>query len=119
VVGVPASGVAVSGGGEGAGVQGASSVARMVALGGMNVGASLKHGDLKHGDLSRGRMAVAGGDHGRGARKGDHCDTPGVNFALCREIYPNLGCSVKISIFSLVYVSDYPNFLFTSHQIQS
>jgi hypothetical protein len=26
------------------------------------------------------------------------CDTPGVNFALCREIYPNLGCSVKISI---------------------
>ena len=43
VVGVPASGVAVSGGGEGAGVQGASSVARMVALGGMNGGASLKH----------------------------------------------------------------------------
>jgi hypothetical protein len=27
-----------------------------------------------------------------------HCDTPGVNFALCREIYPNLDCSVKISI---------------------
>jgi hypothetical protein len=27
-----------------------------------------------------------------------HCDTPGVNFALCWEIYPNLGCSVKISI---------------------
>jgi hypothetical protein len=26
------------------------------------------------------------------------CDTPGVNFGLCREIYPNLGCSVKISI---------------------
>jgi hypothetical protein len=52
VVGVPASGVAVSGGGEGAGVQGASSVARMVALGGMNGGASLKHGDLKHGDLA-------------------------------------------------------------------
>jgi hypothetical protein len=26
------------------------------------------------------------------------CDTPGVNFALCREIYPNLGCSVRISI---------------------
>jgi hypothetical protein len=26
------------------------------------------------------------------------CDTPGVYFALCREIYPNLGCSVKISI---------------------
>jgi hypothetical protein len=25
-------------------------------------------------------------------------DTPGVNFALCREIYPNLGRSVKISI---------------------
>jgi hypothetical protein len=27
------------------------------------------------------------------------CDTPGVYFTLCREIYPNLGCSVKISIF--------------------
>jgi hypothetical protein len=26
------------------------------------------------------------------------CDTLGVYFALCREIYPNLGCSVKISI---------------------
>jgi hypothetical protein len=26
------------------------------------------------------------------------CDTPGVNFVLCWEIYPNLGCSVKISI---------------------
>jgi hypothetical protein len=26
------------------------------------------------------------------------CDTLGVNFALCREICPNLGCSVKISI---------------------
>jgi hypothetical protein len=26
------------------------------------------------------------------------CDTPGVYFALCREIYPNLGRSVKISI---------------------
>jgi hypothetical protein len=26
------------------------------------------------------------------------CDTPGVNFASCREINPNLGCSVKISI---------------------
>jgi hypothetical protein len=27
-----------------------------------------------------------------------HCDTPGVNFVLCREIYPNLGRSVKFSI---------------------
>jgi hypothetical protein len=27
-----------------------------------------------------------------------NCDTPGVYFTLCREIYPNLGCSVKISI---------------------
>jgi hypothetical protein len=26
------------------------------------------------------------------------CDTPGVNFASCREINPNLECSVKISI---------------------
>jgi hypothetical protein len=28
----------------------------------------------------------------------DDCDTPGVYFTLYREIYPNLGCSVKISI---------------------
>jgi hypothetical protein len=27
-----------------------------------------------------------------------NCDTPCVNFTLCREIYPNLGCLVKISI---------------------
>jgi hypothetical protein len=26
------------------------------------------------------------------------CDTPGVYFTSCREINPNLGCSVKISI---------------------
>ena len=26
------------------------------------------------------------------------CDTPGVYLTLYREIYPNLGCSVKISI---------------------
>jgi hypothetical protein len=30
--------------------------------------------------------------------RGEGCDTPGVNFMLCREIYPNLECSVKISI---------------------
>jgi hypothetical protein len=30
--------------------------------------------------------------------RGEGCDTPGVYFVLCREIYPNLGCSVKISI---------------------
>jgi hypothetical protein len=30
--------------------------------------------------------------------RGEGCDTPGVYFTLCREIYPNLGCSVKISI---------------------
>jgi hypothetical protein len=28
--------------------------------------------------------------------RGEGCDTPGVNFTLCQEIYPNLGCSVKI-----------------------
>jgi hypothetical protein len=42
------------------------------------------------------------------------CDTPGVNFALCREIYPNLGCSVKISIsrsrMSLIIQIIYPHF---------
>jgi hypothetical protein len=26
------------------------------------------------------------------------CDTPGFSFVLWWEIYPNLGCSVKISI---------------------
>jgi hypothetical protein len=31
-------------------------------------------------------------------RRGPWCDTPGVSFVLRREIYPNLGCSVKISI---------------------
>jgi hypothetical protein len=30
--------------------------------------------------------------------RGEGCDTPGVSFVLRREIYPNLGCSVKISI---------------------
>jgi hypothetical protein len=30
--------------------------------------------------------------------RGEGYDTPCVNFALCREIYPNLGCSVKISL---------------------
>jgi hypothetical protein len=33
-------------------------------------------------------------------------DTPGVYFALCREIYPNLGCLVKISI-SLSHLSPF------------
>jgi hypothetical protein len=28
----------------------------------------------------------------------NYCDTPGVYFVLCRKIYPNLRCSVKISI---------------------
>jgi hypothetical protein len=33
------------------------------------------------------------------SRAGDrNCDTLGVSFMLCREIYLNLGCSVKISI---------------------
>jgi hypothetical protein len=30
--------------------------------------------------------------------KGGRLWHPGVNFALCREINPNLGCSIKISI---------------------
>jgi hypothetical protein len=30
--------------------------------------------------------------------RGEGCDTPGVYFALCQEINPNLGCSIKISI---------------------
>jgi hypothetical protein len=34
------------------------------------------------------------------------CDTPGVSFVLRREIYPNLGCSVKIAI-SLSHLSPF------------
>jgi hypothetical protein len=34
------------------------------------------------------------------------CDTPGVSFVLCWEIYLNLGCSVKISI-SLSHLSPF------------
>jgi hypothetical protein len=34
------------------------------------------------------------------------CYTPGVYFVLCREIYPNLGCSVKIFI-SLSHLSPF------------
>jgi hypothetical protein len=30
--------------------------------------------------------------------RGEGCDTPGVYFVLCREICPNLGCSMKFSI---------------------
>jgi hypothetical protein len=30
--------------------------------------------------------------------RGEGCDTPGVSFVLWWEIYPNLGCSVKICI---------------------
>jgi hypothetical protein len=30
--------------------------------------------------------------------RGEGCDTPGVSFVLRREIYPDLGCSVRISI---------------------
>jgi hypothetical protein len=37
--------------------------------------------------------------------RGD-CDTPGVSFALYREICPKLGCPVKISI-SLSYLSPF------------
>jgi hypothetical protein len=41
---------------------------------------------------------------GRDSFKGEGCDTPGVYFMLRREIYPNLGCSVKISIFARLYL---------------
>ena len=44
------------------------------------------------------------------------CDTPGVYFVLCREIYPNLGCSVKISI-SLSRLSPFIKLLMNVHQI--
>jgi hypothetical protein len=38
--------------------------------------------------------------------RGEGCDTPGVYFVLCREIYPNLECSVKIYI-SLSHLSSF------------
>jgi hypothetical protein len=38
--------------------------------------------------------------------RGEGCDTPGVYFVLRGEIYPNLGCSVKISI-SLSHLSPF------------
>jgi hypothetical protein len=38
--------------------------------------------------------------------RGEGCDTPGVSFMLCREIYLNLGCSMKISI-SLSHLSPF------------
>jgi hypothetical protein len=41
---------------------------------------------------------------GRDSFKGEGCDTPGVYFVLCPEIYPNLRCSVRISI-SLSHLS--------------
>jgi hypothetical protein len=48
-----------------------------------------------------GSSAVVRVREGR-ARGGDsqetRCDTPGVFFVLCREIYPNIGCSMQISI---------------------
>jgi hypothetical protein len=34
--------------------------------------------------------------------RGEGCDTPGVYFALCRKIYLNLGCSVKIPMLARV-----------------
>jgi hypothetical protein len=37
-------------------------------------------------------------DSSEGAPDPPYVTPPGVNFALCREIYPNLGCSVKNSI---------------------
>jgi hypothetical protein len=40
------------------------------------------------------------------------CDTPGVYFVLCRKIYPNLRCSVKISI-SLSHLSPFIKLLMT------
>jgi hypothetical protein len=43
---------------------------------------------------------------GRDSFKGEGCNTLGVYFALCREIYPNLGCSVKIFI-SLSHLSPF------------
>jgi hypothetical protein len=52
--------------------------------------------------------------------RGEGCDTPGVYFVLCREIYPKLWCSVKNSISRsrlspiiklLVKVSPIPDFI--------
>jgi hypothetical protein len=45
-----------------------------------------------------------------------YCDTPGVYFTLYREIYPNLGCSVKISI-SRSHLSSFIKLLWRFHRI--
>jgi hypothetical protein len=46
--------------------------------------------------------------------RGEGCDTSGVYFVLHREIYPNLGCLVKISIsrsrMSLIIQTIHPHF---------
>jgi hypothetical protein len=54
--------------------------------------------------------------------RGEGCDTPCVNFALCREINPNLGCSVKISLsrsrMSLIIHSHFAEFeIIQSHRM--
>jgi hypothetical protein len=48
-------------------------------------------------EIPRKRERVKEKEH-RGIQADHWCDTPGVYFGLCRKNYPNLGCSVKISI---------------------
>jgi hypothetical protein len=50
--------------------------------------------------------------------RGEGYDTPCVYLVLGREIYSNLGCSVKF-LFLATCVSDYPAYSFTFHRIRN
>jgi hypothetical protein len=53
---------------------------------------------------------------GQDSFKGEGYDTPGVYFVLCWEICPNLGCSVKFSIY-FSHLSPFIKLLMNVHQI--
>jgi hypothetical protein len=50
--------------------------------------------------------------------RGEGCDTPGVYFLLYREIYPNLGCLVKIYILARVCLWLYGLFIHISLNLE-
>jgi hypothetical protein len=59
---------------------------------------------------SRDEILFKGAHSNLGTRfclRGEGCDTPGVSFMLCRENCPNLGRSVKFSIFFSSRVSPF------------
>jgi hypothetical protein len=83
--------------------------------GGIGSSSRERERERAQGGLARAREQTGngprGGSHGRkGGERPRHgldsaqlgegfCDTPGVSFVFCREVCPNLGRSVKISIF--------------------